>query len=129
MTGSSRRTLQERGFSLLESVVALALIGVSILVGTAFLNSMVRSSTRVQAGSELLRELEAAAEMLRAGLVPLESGIVAASGPSDRFPDLTVTALVERGEVQGLYDVTLSARCSVAHGEASRVLVTRVWRP
>ncbi len=129
MTGPPPADRRERGFSLLESIVALALIGTAILIGTNLLSSLVRSSTRVQAGSEMLRELEAASEMIRGGLVPLASGIVLTAGSSDRFPDLTVTAVVERGAVPGLYDVTLRARCTVAHHPDARVLVTRVWRP
>ena len=77
----------------------------------------------------MLRELEDASEMIRGGLLPLESGIALTAGSSDRFPDLTVTAVVVRGEAPGLYDVTLRAQCTVAQHSATRVLVTRVWRP
>jgi len=119
---------EQRGFSLIESVIAIALIGTALIISSALLNSLVSSSDRLRAHTEMLREIEAAVEMMRAGFVPLESGTLSSAGSNDRFPDLRVTAIVEKQDAPGLYLVILRAECSIRRNLLSRRLTTQVWR-
>lgn len=114
---------------MIETVVALGLVGVSLLVATAYLDALSRSQHRIAAGEKMAAELEAASEMMRAGVVPLQSGAVFAAGLDDEYPDFEVTAVVADSDLPGLYDVTLKARCSVDRRTATATLQTLVWRP
>ena len=118
----------DRGFSLIESVIAVALIGTALIISSALLNSLVLSADRLQAHREMLREIEAAVEMIRAGFVPLESGTLSSAGSNARFPDLRVTAVGEKQAAPGLYLVIVRAECSVRRHLISRRLTTQVWR-
>ena len=54
------------GFSLIESLVALALVALALLMGLAILLRQPRAQVRLHAGGEALRTVEAAIETLRA---------------------------------------------------------------
>jgi len=115
------------GFSLLECVVALALIGCALLIATALLNSMTRAATRAQAQTELLRASEATLEMIRGGARALESGSYFVS--TGTLPNLEVSVTVEPTDLDGLYDCRVTARCEILREQLTHTLVTRIWRP
>ena len=118
----------ERGFTLLEAIVAIALVGIAILVSAAFLNALIVSADQLRIQTGLLHEVESAVEMMRADLIPLESGVLETSGLS--APEgLTVTAIVEPQSIPGLYAVTVRAECLLRGRRVSRMLQTAIWRP
>jgi len=119
----------ERGFSLVEAIVAIALVGSAIIIASAFLNTLLISSDHLRMQEGLLSELEAAGEMMRAGILPLQSGPLAVGGYSGNTPGLSLTAIVEERQPRGLYQVSLRAECSFRHRRISRTLVTEIWRP
>jgi prepilin-type N-terminal cleavage/methylation domain-containing protein len=120
---------QEQGFTLLESIIAIALIGTAIIISTALLNTLAISSDHLRIHMGLLHEVETTIEMMRAGLVPLESGVISTSGGDSMAKDLVVTAIVEPRDIHGLYDVTIRAECHFRSRRISRTLVTAIWRP
>jgi len=117
------------GFSLVEAIVAIALVGSAIIIASAFLNTLILSSEHLRTQEALLAEIEAVSEMMRAGILPLQSGPLATGGSSGRTPDLSLTAIVEAKKPEGLYQVSLRAECSFRHRRISRTLVTEIWRP
>lgn len=126
----SNRDRRSNGFSLIECVVALALLGVALLAATSLLSVLATSTVRTEMHSAMLRELENAVEMMRAGVVPLNSGAVSFSDASKACPDhLSVNAVVSEGEIQGLFQVVLRAECRLGADRATKVLRTQVWNP
>ena len=118
----------QAGFSLVEAILAVAIIGAVLVISMSFLSTLVGSAARVQAQSEMLRELEAGLEMMRAGFLPLESGTLVSPGSSRSLPDLEVTAVVEKVDVPGLYRITVHANCTYRRSRISRSITTQVWR-
>ena len=119
---------RDGGFTLLEAVIAIALIGTAIVISSAFLNTLIVSADRLALQTGLLHEVESASEMMRAGLIPLETGILQTTGGA--APEgLVLTAIVEPRDVPGLYSVTLRAECPFRGQRISRTLVTAIWRP
>ena len=117
------------GFSLVEAIVAIALVGSAIIIASAFLNTLILSSEHLRTQEALLAEIEAVSEMMRAGILPLQSGPLATGGSSGRTPALSLTAIGEAKKPEGLYQVSLRAECSFRHRRISRTLVTEIWRP
>ena len=118
----------DRGFSLIESLIAISLIGTALIISSALLNSLVYSADHLRAHTVMLREIEASIEMMRAGFVPLESGTLSSAGSNSHFPDLRVNAVVEKQDAPGLYLVIVRAECSVRRNRVSRSLTTQMWR-
>jgi len=123
----------QRGASLLEGLVALALIGIAILVAAAFLDTQAIATDRVQAQAELVLQLEAAVEGMRAGTVPLHSGALdpmPQSLPrSAEVDELALSAQILPLEPPGLVEVTLNASCRTRRGRQTKTVTTRIWRP
>lgn len=123
------RRSRQGGFSLLECVAALALMGFAMLVATSLLTVLAKSTTRTRVNLVMLHELESAAELVRAGLLPLRTGAVSFSTAADDCRSLVITAVVEGGDVPGLYQVTLRAECDLGLTQKTRYLETQVWQP
>jgi len=118
------------GFSILEAVIAIALIGSALIISSAFLNTLIVSADHLSAQIELLHEIEGSLEMMRAGHIPLETGSISLTGSSSaRLPGLVVTVLVEPGQRSGLYRVTFRAECSFRRRRLSRSLISEIWSP
>ncbi len=120
------------GFSLLECLIALLLIGFAMLMATALLNTMSTTAARLRTQHELLRSLEAAAANVRAGAVPLRSGPMTIDPEMSSAPltDHRIALEVEAGDIPGLYQVTVHVRCSFSLEQPlHRSLTTMVWRP
>jgi prepilin-type N-terminal cleavage/methylation domain-containing protein len=127
-----RAESEESGFSLVETIVALALLAVILLSGLTLLTLQPRLQDRARAGEEALRAIEAALETLRAQELPLEGGQLL---PGIAYPvidpdrDLRVTLEVEPLETPDLFELRLVATYLTWGRPASRTVTTQAWRP
>jgi len=94
------------------------------------LSVLARASGRTEMSSAVLRELQSSLEMVRAGVVPLESGVLPFAASADACSDhLQVTMVVREGRVEGLFEVLLRAECHHGTERVAHTLETQVWRP
>lgn len=119
----------QRGASLLEGIIALAIIGIAILVAAAFLDSQAITAERVRAQRELVRQLEAAIEGARAGGFAMQSGAITPMPMSTEVEQLVVSQQVVARHPPGLYEVTFRVGCRTRRGPLSRSVTTMIWRP
>ena len=121
-----------RGFSLVETTVALALVSTLLLSGLTLLTLQPRLQDRARAGEEAMRAIEAAVETLRAAELPLQSGLLE---PGIGYPvvdpgrDLRVTLEVAALPTPGLVELRVEATYLTYGRPASRSLTTLAWRP
>lgn len=113
------------GFSLIETAVALVLLGLVLIYGLALLAQELGTSRRIEAHRQALAALEQALEHVRAGTaaVPPECGSTPAGS------GLSVCAVIVPLEPVGLYRLTLHARYAVGSHPYIRQLETLLWRP
>lgn len=119
------------GFTLIEVVVGLALLAVATLVGLAAITHAQLAIERLEVRHRALREIEAALEAVRAGVLPLVSAEVGPSlestiGIEKHF---VVYLKVEPYDLPGLYQVAGTARWSLRGRPQSSTVLTRVYRP
>jgi len=123
------------GFTLLEVTIALALLGVALLLGMALLLSQKRIVRRLDADQAARGALEAALEAIRAGALPLQSAsygggdLAAVAGAGGPPVGMTLAIDVTPSPTPGLYEVALRARYRVAGQDHERRLGTMVWQP
>lgn len=122
-----------RGFSLLETLVALAVLGLALVSTITLLTGHHAADRRIDGHLRALQVLEAEHEALRGGLpLPLEEGshsLVPIVSPGEPLRDVSLTAEVKPLEPSGLYSVKLICRYRVDRGGFSRTLEIRLWRP
>lgn len=120
-----------RGFSLLELVAALAILGFAIVVAAAVLSTESDRTARLAAREQAVHALEATIEDVRAGLVPLQSTSQKLVGhtPSPAAHDLRITLDIARENPPDLYRVQATARWEVRGRARSMQLTTLMWRP
>lgn len=107
----------------------MAIVASAIIISSALLNTLVISSDHLAVQAKLLGEIESAIEMMRVGILPLESGPLGLNANSSQTPGLSVTAIVEEENPKGLYRVYIRAECSFRQRRVSQSLTTEVWRP
>jgi prepilin-type N-terminal cleavage/methylation domain-containing protein len=131
------------GFTLIEALVALTILGVALLLGMQLLIQTPRIIRRVDAERQAFRALEATLEGLRAGVIALRapdgkpnqelSGFYTAAGPppkpDDPDLDLKVFMHVEPADLPGLCHVTLTAHYLALKVDHKQQLETLVRRP
>lgn len=128
----NRRRRSARAFSLVETVVALALVSTMLLTGLTMLTLQPRLQDRARAGEEALRAIESALETLRAEELPLESGRLI---PGIAYPEanparnLSLTLEVSPAGTPGLYELRVEATYLTWGRPASRSVTTMTWRP
>jgi len=125
------------GFSLVEALVALAILALALLLGLGLIWQQRRLLARLEARTVAESALVEALEILRSGSVPLASGPIAlgaspgggaASAPSP--DDVSVVVLVTPAEPPaGLYRGRVLARCTVSGQTVTRSAQTLFWRP
>ncbi len=120
------------GFSLIEVLIALSLLGVALLLGMELVMQNPRIVRRTDGERQAFRAMESTLEAVRAGVIPLQTselgGMVTAVGaPAPR--DLAISMQVDPAGLPGLYQVTLTARYSVFHQPYRKRLFTMVWSP
>ncbi len=134
--GSARSRPEGSGFTLIESLVALALITLALFLGTKLILMEPRILERVEAGEGAIRALEASLETLRSGDLPLRRGILL---PPAAYPlGLAAPGLVLRleeveeidpEETPGLFRITVEARYLAGRDVRRHRIQTLVWRP
>jgi prepilin-type N-terminal cleavage/methylation domain-containing protein len=120
------------GFSLLETLVALTLLSIALLLGMALLLGQPRIAARLDGQRQATRALESTLESLRAGVIPLAdarlTGFLTQAG--DKPPDdLVVDLHVAPEGPPSLYRVSLTARYSLFGQLHRRRVETLLWQP
>jgi prepilin-type N-terminal cleavage/methylation domain-containing protein len=119
------------GYSLVEVVVALALVGVALLVATNALQAHAMAAKRLEVRQQLLQAAENVLESLRGRAVPLAGGAIDADLVGDGRSGHTVHTFVEvaPGGIDGLHRVTVRARTRLRGLPEELELETMIWRP
>lgn len=120
------------GWSLLEALVALALVGIALMLDLGLQAQSREIDVRLAAEAEILRRAEAVVESVRAGWHPLKSGAVdpALAWPSPADPSLSMILMVESTEVTSLCRVTVRGQMRARRGPPHDVaLTTLIWQP
>ena len=120
-----------RGFTLVESLAALAIFAMAVLVAAAFLQAHGQAARQLEVRSALVRASETTLEELRGGARPLVSANLERGRDAGLSPGATVhtTIKVSGAGVPDLTHVIVTSR-STASGQPMEVtLETMVWRP
>ncbi len=122
------------GFTLVETLVALSLLGVAMLLTLSLIFQEPRALSRLAAHEQAMRALEQTLESIRAGrAVPLGKEVVdpewllLPEDPAAR--DLKIWSERQAESGSGLYRLTLTARYRVARRWYTRSIDTLVWYP
>ena len=121
----------ERGFSLIEAIIALTIFGMAVIVAAGFLDVQMSAARRLEARSDLIRAAETVLESIRGGTLPMVSGDV---DLTEEFLPLTRIQVrtrvgVSSGNVEGLYTVRVEAWAMVRSEDLKVTLISQVWRP
>jgi prepilin-type N-terminal cleavage/methylation domain-containing protein len=121
----------QRGYSLLETLVALFVFGLALLVAASAITAQAGLTRRLQVRQQLLQTAEAVLESLRGGVLPLESGRVdlgsefRGSSREGSHSSVTVIGL----EPDGLYDIEVQTWIRIDGRRQAVVLESLLWRP
>lgn len=114
-----------RGFALVETLVALALLTLALLLGLGLVLQQPRIVHRLDAQREAIERLEVVIEALRAGALPLASQSLRPKGPWRMRISIQVTP---EGSPPGLYRVQASARYFIQGKLRRQKVETLLWR-
>jgi prepilin-type N-terminal cleavage/methylation domain-containing protein len=119
------------GFSLVEALVALVLVGIALMLDLGLQAQSREIEDRVAVEAELVRRAEAVIESVRAGQHPMRSGPVdpGLAWPTAADPALAMMLTVDSTAVEGLCRVTVRGQQRGPRGRPHDVeLETLVWR-
>lgn len=133
MPGTALRPAERRnrGFTLLETVLALTVFGFAIIVAAGFLDAQMSAARRLEARADLVRAAETVLESVRGGLLPLQSATVDLGDEFQPLSAITVRTRVEvrPQELPDLYELEVEAAAEVRGRDMVVSITTRVWRP
>jgi Tfp pilus assembly protein PilV len=118
------------GFSLIEALIALLLVGVALLLDLGLQAQSREIDQRLATEAELLRRAEAVIESVRAGEHPMRSGPVdpVLAWPSLADPQLAMSMMVSPTEVAGVCHVSVHGQMVGKRGRPHDVEIdTRIW--
>jgi prepilin-type N-terminal cleavage/methylation domain-containing protein len=129
---SWRRSGRQRGFTLLEVLIALTILGIAMLLSMSLVLQNPRIVRRTDAERQAFRAMESTLEAVRAGAVPLQTSqldafVTAVGTPAPKA--LSIEMQVSPTELPGLFEVTLSASYRVERQGFVKRLRTMVWSP
>ncbi len=131
--GGPRRRCGGAGFSLIETLVALAVVALVLLTGIAVLTNHRRALVRLTAEREATAAVGAVLEGIRAGAVLLtpEAGPAALAPPFAGVHARGLRLWVETREAgePGLWEDEVRASYLAAGSPRRRNVKTLVWRP
>jgi prepilin-type N-terminal cleavage/methylation domain-containing protein len=122
----------QSGFSLVEVLIALVIVGMALLMGMGLALQNPRIVRRTDAERQAFRALESTLEAVRAGAVPLKTSVLGGFATAVDKPapaDLEVLMQVEKTSLPRLFEVTLSANYTVEQRKFQKSLKTMIWSP
>lgn len=126
MPPAAPRPSRQRGSILVESLVALVVLGVALLMGLPLLFAQPGVVRRLDAQRVALAALDSTMEALRTGALPLATAHYGAGTVDDPVVWVDVEPLPRPA---GLYQVDLRAVYKVRDRMLERRIETLVWRP
>lgn len=120
------------GFTLVETLIALAILMTALLLALPLVLEQPRVLARIQAQRQATRAIEATLEALRAGEVPLASTRIqglALSAGSPVSPGLSLWIDVQPAGPPHLWAVTVRTRTDVLGHALERQVETLIWSP
>ncbi len=118
--------MSERGFTYVETLATVALVGLTVLAASSMTAAHPVASARLAAHEDMLVSLDAVIEGIRSGSIEAITGPVAL--PIDTTTRLSLSIQVEETDRAGLIWVRAQARCSVRGRPLERTLSTAIWR-
>lgn len=117
-----------RGFTLIETLAALAILGATMAVAASLGGRGPGASERLAAHRTALRAAEGALEAIRAGSIAPVSGPVAVPGALSRGSAVRVRLDVRRAEGTDLLEVRATATAPAPGRPVTQSLTSLVWR-
>lgn len=114
------------GFSLVESLIALLVLSVALLMGLPLIQQQPGIVKRLDAQHTALREIDSTIEAMRSGSMPLQSIHLPAS-PGQ--PSLWVDVQPETDAPAGLFHVTVRAIWKIQGRDFEKKVETLIWSP
>ena len=122
------RRVTRGGASLIEALVALALVTVTMTVGMALLAQESAATRRVKAHQEAMAIVETTIESVRAGVTPMASGRVELPVTWTEADAMTLwLEVTPRDQPPELSEVVVEARYVVGPFTLRRSVRTMVW--
>jgi type II secretory pathway pseudopilin PulG len=124
-----RRSPAQSGFTLIEALLAAALLTLALLLGVALILQQRRILRRLDARRAALHEIDATLDALRVGALTLEAQRIDPRNAGDP-PGLALWVAVQpAGYPPGLWQVSLRAAWTVDGELKSDRVDTMLWRP